>query len=319
MRRADSRLLAGLVALVSTVVVHAAHADILDDVKKALTQPPKAGQQSRPAPPTKATHPGQPSASTTDSSVEQPRAYPEAEMTAQGADVVGIRLGMTLDEVRAILGARGDFKEDKTQIGVSYQMSPNLLSADHYFTTLRRAENQNRDNIEVQFSPSPGQQSALFVQRTIGFARDSTLHENIKSNVLEKYGKYGNPLGDANPPNGKLLWLFGEKIAVTASALSPLDSCSGGMTPLILLGSEQDASGTVKMQNGTLARCGPSALKVTFSAPGKIYISSLTATLMSRAMQAKVAYDHLVLARETVQKLEQEKLLKAKSATKPDL
>jgi hypothetical protein len=254
--------------------------------------------------------------------LQKPPSYPEADATARGADILGIRLGMPLDQVQAVLKSRGDFKETRQPItfrGASMTLTPLPNRAD---TKLHATAPQSKDTIDVQFTPGPGVQRALFVQRTVEFAPESMLFETVKKSIFDKYQQLGTPLSvpsQAPTATTQLVWTIGEKTAPMPPNIPPVTICGSGVAPLMVPHDQSDIK-IIEQERQTMAQCGPSVLNVYLKRWGNTpYATFFTVTLMSRAMYQSTKYDLLMQWEQLNAQQEQQKMQKAGTAPKPQL
>lgn len=116
-------------------------------------------------------------------------AAPIATTSPVNVDIVGIKLGMTLDEVKRAVQAHSPGMQISEQNGII-----NNAPATAYMSWLiarsgKGAPAGSSDAIGIHFPPPPNAHRALFVERFTGFPRDQQpLSDAIKEALVKKFG-----------------------------------------------------------------------------------------------------------------------------------
>ncbi len=126
-----------------------------------------------------------------------------ATVAAVNVDIVGIKLGMSLAEVKRALQAHSPaMRIDETRGIVN-----NVAATDYLSWVIARGAQRGSDGsgdaIGVQFPPPPNAHRAHFVERFTGFqANQYPLFETLKQALVQKYGT------PSFQSEGVILWTF---------------------------------------------------------------------------------------------------------------
>ena len=124
-------------------------------------------------------------------------------VAAVNVDIVGIKLGMSFDEVKRALQAHSPaMRVDETRGIVN-----NVAATDYLSWVIARSAQRGSDGsgdaIGVQFPPPPNAHRAHFVERFTGFqANQYPLFETLKQALVRKYG------APSFQSEGVILWTF---------------------------------------------------------------------------------------------------------------
>lgn len=126
-------------------------------------------------------------------------------MPADRIDVAGIKLGMSPDEVRAVLKSKSlsHYKEWNESLSVTGTKGLNQPIANGRFVNVLAAWTPSvspspadefegdGESFEVMFTPVPGAERVMAIVHTQGFSRADAIHETaLDAGLWKKYGGY---------------------------------------------------------------------------------------------------------------------------------
>jgi hypothetical protein len=136
---------------------------------------------------------------------------------SENVDVAGVRLGMSLEEARAVLKAKGLRQYNESTQTLSYVDPSNGLTqaiAGGRFVNVVAAWTPpaaadsfevTGESFEVMFAPIPGKERVMAIVHSVGYTPASAIHEPALENGLVK--KYGG-FADASNLPGSPTWRF---------------------------------------------------------------------------------------------------------------
>jgi hypothetical protein len=115
-------------------------------------------------------------------------------------DIAGVKLGMTPDQVRAVLKTKklSDYHESTAALSPAGARFVNLIDAwtvpaadEEAGTEAAAGAAVDAESFEVMFTPVPGRERAMAIVRTVAFASAHGVRESVLDNALvTKYGAY---------------------------------------------------------------------------------------------------------------------------------
>ncbi len=161
-----------------------------------------------------------------------PAAVPQPIAPPQPVDIAGLRLGMSPDEVRAVLKSKKLLDYDESAETLSYVdpargvMQPvangrfvNLIAAWTPPPSGGDSFQVDGESYQVMFTPVPGKERAMGIIHSVGYSAANAVHETaLESGLIKKYGGFA-PSGDL--PESPT-WRFQSDGSVQVG-----DSCNG--------------------------------------------------------------------------------------------
>lgn len=118
-------------------------------------------------------------------------------------DISGVRLGMSADQVRAVLRSKGLRDHNEWSENLSYRdaetgkMQPiangrfvNVIAASNSASAAADGNYEtDGESFEVMFTPVPGHERAMAIVHTVGYSTANAVHESaLEEGLIEKYG-----------------------------------------------------------------------------------------------------------------------------------
>lgn len=166
-------------------------------------------------------------------------------------DVSGLKLGMSPDQVKAVLKSKGLHDQEWSE-NLSYREAASGRSqpiANGRFVSIIAAssaaaagaaghEQGDAESFEVMFTPVPGRERAMAIVHSVGYSPVNAVHESaLESGLIEKYGGY--------PPGGlpqSPTWLYRSDGKVTAGDDCGRRALFGGLGPLRISAPRENVS-----------------------------------------------------------------------------
>lgn len=142
-------------------------------------------------------------------------------------DISGVKLGMSPDEVKAVLKSKTLRERNEWSENLSYRdsetgkMQPvangrfvNVIAASS--STASAADGNyetDGESFEVMFTPVPGHERAMAIVHTVGYSTSNAVHETaLESGLAEKYG--GLAAGGSLPQSATWLYRSGGTVTI---------------------------------------------------------------------------------------------------------
>lgn len=168
----------------------------------APSAPPQPPAQSQPPPPVPTQPPVQAGA---------------PEVTPDKVDVAGVKLGMSLDEVRVLLKSKGLHEYTEATEALSFldsakgatQPLPNgrFVNAIAAWTAPSAGDSLEAagESYEVMFTPVPGGERAMAIVHTVGYSSGGAVREiALENGLLQKYGGFAGSNNLPESPTWRL-------------------------------------------------------------------------------------------------------------------
>ncbi len=205
-----------------------------------------------------------PTASAASTTPIPPAAAPGAvsRFPAAVIDVSGVKLGMSPDEVRAVLTSKNLRLRNEWSETLSYRdaaTGKNLPVANGRFVNVIAASSSvppaadrgyesDGESFEVMFTPVPGHERAMAIVHTVGYSAPNAVHESaLEAGLIEKYG--GVAAGGGLPEAAT--WLYQTSGAVTVGDTCGRRGVLGGLGALRVSSARENLS--MKTDPGELA------------------------------------------------------------------
>jgi hypothetical protein len=146
-----------------------------------------------------------------------PMPIPAPGISPDKVDIAGIKLGMSLDEARAVLKAKGlrQYNESTQTLGYVDPGSGAMHSiADGRFVNVIAAWTSppaadsfevNGESFEVMFVPVPGKERVMAIVHSVGYAPANAIHEmSLEKGLVNKYGGFAEANGLPDSPTWRV-------------------------------------------------------------------------------------------------------------------
>lgn len=197
----------------------------------ATAAPPAPAVPSAPAAAAASAPPAPPAVMASAPPVAAVPPAPASPFPSGMVDISGVKLGMSPDEVKAVLKSKTLRDHNEWSENLSYRdsqtgkMQPvtngrfvNVMAASNSAAQAADGNYEtDGESFEVMFTPVPGHQRAMAIVHTIGYSAPNAVHETaLEAGLAEKYG--GLAIGDSLPQSAT--WLYRSGGTVTLG-----DSC----------------------------------------------------------------------------------------------
>jgi hypothetical protein len=121
----------------------------------------------------------------------------ESTTAPESLDIAGVKLGMTADEVRAVLKARKsrvqEYLATLTYVDSTTQLPrriPDSMFVNVMVQTIRPARDEPTETLTVFFSPIPGHEQVVAVTRRNQYPRDGEVREvDVQRSLANQFGE----------------------------------------------------------------------------------------------------------------------------------
>jgi hypothetical protein len=142
-------------------------------------------------------------------------------------DISGVKLGMSPDEVKAVLKSKTLRERNEWSENLSYRdsetgkMQPvangrfvNVIAASSSAASAADGNYEtDGESFEVMFTPVPGHERAMAIVHTVGYSTSNAVHETaLESGLVEKYG--GLAAGGSLPQSATWLYQSGGTVTI---------------------------------------------------------------------------------------------------------
>ncbi len=142
-------------------------------------------------------------------------------------DISGVKLGMSPDEVKAVLKSKTLRERNEWSENLSYRdsetgkMQPvangrfvNVIAASSSAASAADGNYESDgESFEVMFTPVPGHERAMAIVHTVGYSTSNAVHETaLESGLAEKYG--GLAAGASLPQSATWLYRSGSTVTI---------------------------------------------------------------------------------------------------------
>lgn len=177
--------------------------------------------------PAPAATPAPPAAPAAMASTVTPAPAAVSPFSSGKVDISGVKLGMSPDEVKAVLKSKTLRERNEWSENLSYRdsetgkMQPvpngrfvNVLAASNSAASAAEGNYEtDGESFEVMFTPVPGHERAMAIVHTVGYSTPNAVHETaLESGLAEKYG--GSAAGASLPQPATWLYRSGGTVTI---------------------------------------------------------------------------------------------------------
>jgi len=160
-------------------------------------------------------------------SAPAPAAAPVSRFSSGMVDISGVRLGMSADEVRAVLKSKNLRDHNEWSENLSYRdtetgkMQPvangrfvNVIAASNSAVSAAEGNYESDgESFEVMFTPISGRERAMAIVHTVGYSPPNAVHESaLEQGLIEKYGGFAG--AGSLPQSATWLYQAGGSVVV---------------------------------------------------------------------------------------------------------